>query len=101
MMWNGRLGALNNCAGVALTVARSGSGQWQLLPTCPTVKALPLSANKGPFVAMHRVFFLPFCALTTCSLRANSGAFKKSAQVRGFSPPQGEDRPNLSQRMGA
>jgi hypothetical protein len=45
--------------------------------------------------------FLALRALTTCSLRAKLGKFEKSAQVRGFSPPQGEETPQLTQRIGA
>jgi hypothetical protein len=49
---------------------------------------------------MHLVLFLPLFALTMSSLRAKLGKFERVAQVRGFSPPQGEDAPHKTQRIG-
>jgi hypothetical protein len=107
MMWNGGLGALNNCAGAALTVARSRSLAVPAGGDASGRERAPIVWQQGPKDAASlcrhapRSFPAFLRALTTCLLRAKSGQFEKSAQVRGFSPPQGEDRPHLSQRIGA
>jgi hypothetical protein len=61
-----------------------------------------LNGEKPGSLCFHApLSFLALFALTMSSLQAKSGKFERGAQVRGFSPPQGEDAPHKTQRIGA